>query len=485
MTEPSPGKEYSSMPETRPWTCEDILDATGAVLLSGKGDRIFSAIATDSRKNLQKALFIALRGENHDGHDFLEKALSGGCTGILMEKSRWQEASPFLRNAGLSVFGVDDTVKALGQLARHRLSLFGSKVLAVTGSNGKTSTKEMLGCIFRKAGSCLVTEGNFNNEIGLPLTLFRLEPHDDWAILELGMNHPGEMERLSAICQPDMAIITRIAPAHLEGLGSVEGVARAKGEILSHMKKGGLILINGSDPNSKLIPMKEGIDILRFGRQEHCDFYMKDLQCHAMGSSFTLHRKDKPPLAITLMVPGAMMAENALAAAAAALNAGIPEDLVQKGLASFKGFTGRFQPIATPAGFTIINDTYNANPDSMEAALSQAVRMADPGRCFAILGSMGELGDDAASLHRHVGILAAQKGIHALYTCGPHGKDFAEGARSAGMKKVFCNDKDQLATMLFPELKPSDRVLVKGSRSMTMESVVDQLLQAARTAQGN
>ncbi|TWI68094.1 UDP-N-acetylmuramoyl-tripeptide--D-alanyl-D-alanine ligase [Desulfobotulus alkaliphilus] len=472
------------MPDSLPWTCKDILDATGADLLSGKGENLFSAIATDSRKDLQGALFVALKGENHDGHDFLEKALAAGCAGILMEKTRWHEVRYLFRDKTASVFGVENTLKALGQLARHRLSLCGSKVLAVTGSNGKTSTKEMLGCIFRTAGPCLVTEGNFNNEIGLPLTLFRLKPHDKWAILELGMNHPGEMERLSAICQPDMAIITRIAPAHLEGLGSVEGVARAKGEILCHMKKGSRLLINGSDPNSERIPLKEGIETLRFGRHADCDYSMENLNCHAKGSSFTLHIKNASPLAIHLNVPGAMMAENAMAAAAAALIAGIPEDMVQEGLASFRGFSGRFQPLATETGFIIINDTYNANPDSMEAALTQTVRMADRGRSFAVLGSMGELGKDAAALHRHVGALAAQKGIHALYVCGPHGKDFAEGARSAGMKNIVCEDKDRLAAMIFPELKPSDRVLVKGSRSMTMESVVDQLLQAARTAQG-
>ncbi|MCW7752558.1 UDP-N-acetylmuramoyl-tripeptide--D-alanyl-D-alanine ligase [Desulfobotulus sp. H1] len=470
------------MPETQLWTSEDILMATGADLLWGNRDIPFPDIGTDSRKRKPDALFVALQGENHDGHNFMKKALDAGYGGILMEKSRWQEFSPILKNQNLPVFGVDNTLQALGRLARYRLGIYGAKVLAVTGSNGKTSTKEMLGNIFRKQGPCLVTRGNFNNEIGLPLTLFQLKPMDLWAILELGMNHPGEMERLSAICLPDMAVITRIAPAHLEGLGSVEGIAKAKGEIFTHMKTGGSILINGSDPHSQLIPLRQDRRVQYFGQSDHCDFYMKNLACHAGGSSFDLCRQNKPPVAITLNIPGTMMAENALAAAAAALMAGVPENLIQEGLSEFTGCPGRFRPMTTEVGFTVIDDTYNANPDSMEAALKQTRLMDKKGRTFAILGSMGELGEEAPALHRHVGSLAAKAGISALYACGPNGTDIAYGARSAGLEEVFCENKETIASMILPGLMPGDQVLVKGSRSMSMESVVDQLMQAARTA---
>ncbi|MDY0164012.1 UDP-N-acetylmuramoyl-tripeptide--D-alanyl-D-alanine ligase [Desulfobotulus sp.] len=465
------------MPETPPWSAEDILSSTGATLFCGQPNTFFPDIGTDSRKASGPALFVALRGEVHDGHDFIAKALQAGYAGILMEKARWPEMRNYLKSRDCPVFGVENTFKALGQLARHRLKRFQTQVVAVTGSNGKTSTKEMLGSIFRKTGPCLVTQGNFNNEVGLPLTLFRLKPADKWAILELGMNHPGEMARLSSICQPDFALITRIAPAHLEGLGSIEGVARAKGEIFSAMAQGKTALVNGQDPNSTLIPLREGLRVLRFGLEPSCDFYMKNPGSDATGSCFDLCRPGYPPLPIRIGIPGAMMAENALAAAATALSAGISEEVVQEGLMDFRGFPGRFQPMQAQGGFTLINDTYNANPDSMKAALQELARLGTSGRRFAVLGSMGELGDNAAALHRQVGALAAAAGLTALYCCGPHGQDLAQGARKAGLDHVVQGEKEALASMLRPGLQAGDWVLVKGSRSMTMESLVAQLMQ--------
>lgn len=467
------------------WFLSHILEATGATLLAGDPRTVFPGIGTDSRKPEGTALFVALKGEHFDGHDFIPQALKAGYGGVLMDKSRFA-SMPSLRFDSKTVFiGVDNTLKALGDLARHRLKNLGTRVLAVTGSNGKTSTKEMLGCIFRKTAACLVTQGNFNNEVGLPLTLFRLKPEDRWAILELGMNHPGEMTRLSAICQPDMALITRIAPAHLEGLGSVEGVARAKGELLSGMTSGKTLLINGSDPNSVHIPLKSGIQVLRFGRDQGCDVFMDKLVSDATGSRFQLHHPDHPPFDLELAVPGTMMAENALAAAAAALHAGLPPKTIQEGLMDFRGFPGRFQLLHGPAGATLINDTYNANPDSMRAALEQLASLGKSGRRFAILGSMGELGKEAPALHREVGALAARTGVTALYGCGTHGPDLVEGARKAGLTHSIHENKETLAARILPELRAGDWVLIKGSRSMTMETLVDSLMRHAAPSSRN
>lgn len=469
------------MPDPILWHTADLLAATSANRLQGPETATFRQVGIDSRTMGEGDLFIAICGDRHDGHQFIPQVVAAGCTGLVVETGTWQDGQMAgSLPANVSVFGVPDTRKAMADLAAYRRMTSGIQVVAVTGSNGKTTTKEMLGRIFSASAPTLVTAGNYNNEIGLPLTLFCLSEKEKQAVLELGMNHPGEMARLSAIARPDIALITRIAPAHLEGLGSVEGVAKAKGEIFSAMKEGGMALLNGDDPHTEKIPVPEGIRTYRFGKTPGNDFQMEKLYTDATSCSFVLQTKfdgTSRVIPITLQVPGAMMAENALAAAAAALLAGLPEAAITKGLAGFSGFSGRFSVRPLDSGITVIDDTYNANPASMAAALEQTEGISGSARRFAVLGTMGELGEAAASLHREIGQQVAKTGFTALFCTGDHGEDLAQGARSAGLTDIVTGEKAALAAALSARVRKGDWVLVKGSRSMTMETIVHHLME--------
>lgn len=463
------------------WKFEEIMEATGAALLSGEGKGlVFATVSTDSRQMPEKSLFLALSGEKYDGHDFIEKAVQIGACGIIMEKSRWSEKKELFSEKPLPVLGVDGTLESLGNLARYRRRQFGTKVLAITGSNGKTSTKEFLKSIFKKEGlSFLATEGNFNNEVGLPLTLFRLEPENTWAILELGISRPGEMTRLSSICEPDIALVTRIDPAHLEGLGSIEGVARAKGEIFSGMKPSAIALVNGSDAGSDFIPLRKDLSTLYYGKEGSCDFRIKNLEAQENGSSFEMETPQGNTLFLETRIPGIMMAENAFAAAVAAKVSGISEKSIQEGIPHFKGFPGRFEKMEGPSGSILINDTYNANPSSMGKALEQLALLAGSSRRIAVLGSMGELGEESDKLHFNLGSLAAKTGVDALFCFGPHAGEMEEGAKKAGLQDVFTGSKEDIVKELKPIIRSGDWILVKGSRTMAMETVVRDLLAAS------
>lgn len=459
------------------WKTGEIMKATKADLLSGGGgENFFPEISTDSRKISGPGIFLALAGEHHDGHAFIEKAVTAGATGILLEKSRWQEIKEFFHGKTLPVFGVDHTLAALGDLARYRRRQFGTKVVAITGSNGKTSTKEFLKSIFEKEVSFLATEGNFNNEVGLPLTLLRLRPENRWAILELGISHPGEMARLSAICEPDVTLITRIDPAHLEGLGSIEGVARAKGEIFSGMKKGSTALINGSDPGSRLLPLRKNLANLFFGKKADCDYRMENLKNHPEGISFDMTGPDGKTLSLRTRIPGIMMAENAFAAGVIASVAAISHESISAGIHAFCGVPGRFQKIEGPLGSVLINDTYNANPQSMKKALEQLAVLSGSARRMAILGSMGELGEESEKHHFELGALAGETGLAALFCYGPYAEAMARGAGQAGLKKVFVASKKEIIREIKPMIRSGDWILVKGSRSMTMDTIVETLV---------
>lgn len=456
---------------------DEIMEATNAVLLSGKSEgALFSEISTDSRKISRGDLFLALRGEQFNGHDFIEKAMENGAAGIIMDQGRWPEKKEFFKEKALPVFGVARGLSALGNLGRYRRKKFGVKVIAITGSNGKTSTKEFLKSIFKEEVSFLATEGNFNNEVGLPLTLLRLKPENEWAILELGISHPGEMTRLSAICEPDMALITRVDPAHLEGLGSMEGVAKAKGEIFSGMKAGGVAMVNGSDPGSAFLPLRKDLSNLFFGKEAGCDFRIRNILPKENGTSFEMETKIGKTLYLETGIPGSMMAENAFAAASLAMVAGMSEKSIRAGILNFKGYPGRFEKLEGPAGSIIVNDTYNANPQSMEKALEQLALLSGHSRSIAILGSMGELGENSDKLHFNIGALAAKTGLAALFCYGPKAEKMAEGAKNAGFQGAFILKKEEIAKEVKPLLQNGDWILVKGSRSMSMETVVDDLI---------
>ncbi|HET7831768.1 MAG TPA: UDP-N-acetylmuramoyl-tripeptide--D-alanyl-D-alanine ligase [Gallionella sp.] len=430
----------------------------------------FDAVSTDSRKLKAGDLFVALRGEHFDGYAFVAQgAQSGAVAAVVNADSYHGEAldCPLLL--------VPDTRLALGQLAAYwRKQFWATPLVAITGSNGKTTVKEMLASILRAAAgsddAVLATQGNLNNDIGMPLTLLQLKAQHRYAVLEMGMNHPGEIDYLTHIACPDVALVNNASGAHLEGLGSVEAVARAKGEIFAGLKHGGTALINADDAFASLWRgMTDANQLLEFGLDQEADI---SGQWQPQGTG--LHLDAQTPLgsfSAELQVPGAHNARNALAATAAAIGLNVPLETIVAGLEKFSGVAGRLQRKTARNGATVIDDTYNANPASMRAAIS-VLAQATGTRVF-VLGDMGELGADAASFHAEIGAEARQAGIERLYALG----DLSRQATQAfGDAAQHFNNIEMLLRALEQELDANCTVLVKGSRFMKMERVVQHLV---------
>ncbi len=459
-----------------------MLLSQAAEVLNGHvvGDDIrFIAVSSDSRKIAKGDLFVALRGEQFDGYNFVAAAAQAGAVAALVnadsyerprEKGEGQGAG--LVN-GISLLLVDDTRLALGRLAGWWRRQFAIPLVAITGSNGKTTVKEMLASVLREAAgsddAVLATKGNLNNDIGMPLTLLQLNATHRYAVIEMGMNHPGEIEYLTRIARPDIALINNAAGAHLEGLGSVGAVAKAKGEIFAGLKHHGTAVINADDAYAPLWRSLAGVtQLLEFGLNPESDV-TGIWQPHGYGMRLEV-TAPQGMFVVNLQVPGVHNARNALAATAAASALNIPLEKIAAGLEKFSGVAGRLQLKAAPHGATLIDDTYNANPASMLAAISVLAQAG--GKRVLVLGDMGELGDDAAAFHAQLGIEARRAGIDKLYALGALSqyavKEFGSGARH--FDKV-----EDLQDMLEKELDADTTLLVKGSRFMKMERVVNRL----------
>jgi UDP-N-acetylmuramoyl-tripeptide--D-alanyl-D-alanine ligase len=425
---------------------------------------LFDGIATDTRKLLPGQLFVALEGENHDGHDYVIEALQCGAAGALVSREV-EGAAPLLQ--------VPDTLHALGQLAALHRAAFKGTLFAVTGSAGKTTTKEMLAAILRQAAPVLATSGNLNNEIGVPLTLFRLDARHRYAVIEMGAAKPGDIRYLVDIADPDISILTNARAAHLEGFGSLDQVARTKGEIFVD-KPGRLAVINSDEPYSALWQQLAGAaTVISYGTGDNSPASVRaiNLELGAAGSRFDLVTGGQSQ-AIELPVPGHHNVANALAAAAAAIGAGIGLQEVAAGLANFNGVSGRMQFCRGAGGMLVIDDSYNANPDAVRSAID--VLAMQSGSRLLLLGDMAELGDDSLSYHREVGRYARAQGIEGLFGIGP----LAAGAAEAFGSGAQCfADKAQLLAWLGHEsLASYNACLVKGSRRSRMEQVVEVLL---------
>jgi UDP-N-acetylmuramoyl-tripeptide--D-alanyl-D-alanine ligase len=426
----------------------------------------FESVSIDSRTLTGGALFVALKGPNFDGHDFISIAKEQGAAAALVSQDIGDT---------LPAVKVDDTRLALGALAASWRSDFEIPVIAVTGSNGKTTVKEMLSSIFAQAceGDCVLsTIGNLNNDLGLPLTLLRLRKSHRYAVTEMGMNHPGELTYLTSLARPNVAVITNAAAAHLQGLQSVEGVARAKSEIFSGVEAGGTAIINDDDEYASLWrEIAQDLKIVGFSLQRKSD----------VTAEFDLYKDHSNVVLQTpwgnatchLGLPGKHNVANALAATAAAGAVGISLADIVKGLESWRGIKGRLQS-KTINGLHVIDDSYNANPASIKAALE--VLAIQPGMQVLVMGDMGELGDDSASLHRQTGELARELGIDACFTLGEQTVITAE---AFGNDAQSFTSIEQLVTALRKQIQDNhDRpinILVKGSRSMKMEQVIELL----------
>jgi UDP-N-acetylmuramoyl-tripeptide--D-alanyl-D-alanine ligase len=457
------------------WTLEQIIKATKGRLLYGPPGRQFSGISIDSRASEPGQVFVAIRGERHDGHAFVDQVVAGGVRGLLIEHN---SVAPIEheahRKAGAACVAVDDTVRALGALAAHQRNLFDIPVVAVTGSNGKTSTRQMTALVAARTFRTLSTVGNLNNEIGVPLTLFHLHGQHQAAVIELGMNHPGEIDRLGAICRPKIGMITNVAPAHLEFLHTLEGVARAKGELIAHIDPQGTVVLNRDDPHVSGLASSARCRVLYFGMSADAHVRAEKIAEKKAGVFFDL-LLPSGRIAVQLQTPGRFMVSNALAAAAAGHLLGMAAEQIKAGLESFTPVKGRLNLATTENGVHLIDDTYNANPSSMVAAMDTLDALKGSGRAFVVLGDMLELGPQAPALHRRIGERAAACMPVRLYAFGPNADSVSEGARSAGLaaERICTDGKDHLTADLIQHLKPGDWLLIKGSRGMAMETVVE------------
>lgn len=423
----------------------------------------FHAVTTDSRKAAAGDLFIALKGERFDGHEFVQQCFDQGAVAAMVQHQVEAQGSLLL---------VGDTRLALGELAAAWRDKFDIPLAAVTGSNGKTTVKEMLAAILRNvagANGVLATEGNLNNDIGLPLTLLKLRQQHHYAIAEMGMNHAGEISYLARIAKPTVALINNAMPAHLEGLGSIEAVAQAKGEIFEGLATDGTAVINADDTHAALWkqlarPHRQ----MTFGLQHTADV-SADYLLRADGSELQLNTP-QGNARVKLVVAGLHNVRNALAAAAAALGMGVQLPAIAAGLESFGGIKGRLQRKPGKCGATVIDDTYNANPASVHAAIEVLAGL--PGKKILVLGDMGELGMHAAELHAEIGCKAKSAGIDLLFALG---KLSCLVAETFGPGASHYETAEKLVAELDPQLTAQTTVLVKGSRFMRMEQVVEAI----------
>ena len=443
-------------------------------------DRAFDAVGTDTRALSPQALFVALKGDRYDGHDFISQAVQKRAAGAMIQKSGLG-----IEDRGLSgrlpLLIVDDTKKSLGTLAAYWRNKFDMPLVALTGSNGKTTVKEMLASILREACSAqtpildpqscvLATRGNLNNDIGVPLTLLELEAGHRYAVIEMGMNHAGEIRYLTRLAAPDVALINNAGMAHVEFLGSVEAVARAKGEIFEGLKPEGTAVINADDRHAGLWrELASGRSVLDFGI-EHRAAVSATYQLSWLESEIVLKTPQGVARAL-LKAPGLHNVRNALAASAAAVALKVPAPAIAKGLERFSGTRGRLQRRAGVRGAMLIDDTYNANPDSARAAI--AVLAQAPGRRLLVLGDMGELGPGAAEMHAEVGRRARESGVERLLTLGELS---AHATRAFGAGARHFTRIDELLAEIENALAPDVAVLIKGSRFMRMERVVAALV---------
>jgi len=458
-----------------PWTTADIVDATKGDMLLGDIKSTFSGISIDSRSISVDKLFVAIRGNIYDGFSFAGDVIGQGIRGLLINKDK-ANSLPYekWRKRKVVCIAVKDTTKALGDLARFNRNRVNLSVVAITGSNGKTITKDMAAAVIARRFCTLSTEGNLNNEIGLPLTLLRLCRRHEWAVLELGMNSPGEIGMLADICLPDIGIITNIGHAHLEGLGSIEGIMRAKGELLEKIRLDGTAVLNADDRRVVDLANKTSRNVLFYGLSNSAAIRAESVIDKEYGVSFTLILPSEP-VSINLGVFGNFMVSNALAAAAVGYLLGQSALEIKAGLEDFKPAHGRMNILMISRAH-IIDDTYNANPDSMKAAIMTLKSLKGRNRGAIIAGDMFELGEYAEPMHKKIGSLSAKSDIAKLYITGEFAESVAAGAREEDDSlDIFTGTREEILEDLIDWLMPGDWVLVKGSRAMGMEKIIEGL----------
>lgn len=456
------------------WSLSEVLAATGGSLHGLPGTATFGRISTDTRTIESGDLFVALSGENFDGEAFVDEAVAKGAAGLLVSRE------PSMARPVPAVV-VKDTLRALGDLAAwRRRQLSGLRVLAITGSSGKTTVKEMTAAILARKFPILKTTGNFNNLIGLPLTLLKLKDAHRLAVLEMGMNRPGEIARLTEIAAPDFACINNVHGAHLLGLDDINGVARAKAELFDGLAPTSTMVINLDDPLVRAMAKRYRQRQITFGLNRRAQVRATYIRLDGeAGIAFTL-KIGREQIRVRLHCVGRHNVTNALAAAALAHAVGLSLEEISRGLAEFAPYDKRLQIERLGSGLRVVNDTYNANPASMLAALETVQELRREHRSVAVLGDMLELGGESVAAHRQIGENVARLGFSHLLAVGGGAGEMVAAARAAGMAEVLCrlyNDKNEIIAQLKALLKSGDLtagdwLLVKGSRGMRMETII-------------
>jgi UDP-N-acetylmuramoyl-tripeptide--D-alanyl-D-alanine ligase len=460
-----------------PFSIDELLRWTSGRRAGGSlADIAFPGVSINTRTLAAGDLFVAIRGEVHDAHRFLPDAIERGAGGLLVEEE-WLAGQEAVST--IPTLAVPDTTLALGALAAGYRTRFEGPVVAITGSNGKTTTKEMCHGILSIAAPCLKNEGNLNNEFGLPLTLLSRQPEQRAAVVELGMNHRGEIARLAAIARPDVGIITNVGTAHIEHLGSRDEIAREKADLIAALPPDGIAVLNRDDEYVMSQADRAPGRVLTFGRGAGVDVGSEAV--HFERAGVFAYRLKSPAGDIAIRIHG--LAEttviNSLGAAAAAIAAGASLEAVAEGLALHQYVPGRMACTELRDGAHVIDDTYNANPQSMASALESLARLKGAGRGFAVLGDMGELGDSAERSHRDAGRIAAEQRIEYLFALGDHARLVAEGAREGGMDAGRIHvgkSPEEISERIREMMSSRDWILVKGSRAMRMERVIEALV---------
>jgi murE/murF fusion protein len=454
------------------FTAGEVQSATQGQLTQGEPQEIFRGVSTDSRTLRKGNLFIPLVGKNYDGHDFITQAVKEGAAGYLHEEGK---ARP---EVGITAIKVSDCLQALGDLARFWRRRMTAKVIAVTGSAGKTTVKEMTASILTLAGPTLKTEGNFNNLVGLPLTLLRLRDYHRLAVVELGMNQRGEIARLTQIAEPEVGLITNVGPAHLENLQTLDNIREEKGDIFRNLLPGGIAVINLDDEAVRTVSRDWTGHRVTFSLTGPAELTAADILPRGKeGCTFTIRSKTEKAV-VHLAAAGRHQVTNALAAAACAWACGIDLPTIAGGLSSFVPLAGRFVITPLAGGIFLVDDSYNANPASLTEALHTVTGLRGGGRVLAVLGDMRELGDESKNYHVKIGTLAARLGVDCLLLKGEWREALACGARRGGLAAAdihFFEDSRQAVNILKEQLLPRDWVLVKGSRLNRLEDVVREI----------
>ena len=446
----------------------DVARLMNASLLGA--DKTFTSVSSDSRNLKTGDLFVALSGPNFDGHNYLPQAQQAGAAAAMVRR---------VVETDLPLLLVEDTLKGLGALASIWREKSKALVAAITGSNGKTTVKEMLAAIMARRGSVLATQGNLNNEIGLPLTLLRLQD-EEYAVVEMGANHPGEIDTLTRITKPDLALITNAGRAHLEGFGSVEGVAKAKGEIINGLSESGTFVLNADDSYADVWRDLAGSrSVVSFGFDSSADVSTSidrlrpEWREDGFYNCFPV-RTPSGEIDVELGLAGIHNCKNALAAIAMAEVMGATPEQIRDGLKDVKPVKGRLYPLNGIGGVRVIDDSYNANPDSVSAAIDVLTGMVATGqRSFMVLGELAEVGDGVDKVYQQLGAKAREAGVDRFYAVGAA----SAAAASFGQDGQGFESREQLLEQLRKELRSGDMVLVKGSRSAAMELVVEGLSQ--------